>query len=185
MIISTLPKWIDKKGISISELSRRTGISRPTLTALANNTGKGIQFDTIDTLCGFFRISVSDLLLLIQPQNISLSFDGLNDVDMLASDTKVIFGEITAGKVGIPVQCILKTGENISAMIQLNQRDVGYEQEADIELLQGSNAARELIISEVTQKAESMLYDRFDKQTSRLSEEECMQYFIGDIDFYF
>ena len=104
---------------------------------------------------------------------------------MLDSDTKVIFGEITAGKVGIPVQCILKTGENVSAMIQLNQRDVGHEQEADIELLQGSNAARELIIREVTQKAESMLYDRLSEQASRLSEEECTKHFIGDIDFYF
>lgn len=48
MVISLLPYLVAAHELSILELSKRCGVSRPALTALANNTGKGVQFETHD-----------------------------------------------------------------------------------------------------------------------------------------
>lgn len=62
MIIFKLRKILAENGYSIAFLSKATGVSRPTLTALANNESKGIQFDTIDTLCTYLGISIDELI---------------------------------------------------------------------------------------------------------------------------
>ncbi|GIP55195.1 hypothetical protein J42TS3_42300 [Paenibacillus vini] len=47
--------------MNISEMSERTGLSRNTLSALQNNTGKGIQFDTMDAICKLLDITPCEL----------------------------------------------------------------------------------------------------------------------------
>lgn len=51
-----------ERGLNISKLSNDTHISRNTLSALYHNTGKGIQYDTLDNLCSYFDVSVERLL---------------------------------------------------------------------------------------------------------------------------
>ena len=63
MIKSNLAIVMAEKKIKISELSRKTGISRVTLTSLYYNNSGGIQFDTLNNLCNFFNVKPSDLLL--------------------------------------------------------------------------------------------------------------------------
>lgn len=63
MIKSNLAIIMAEKKIKISELSRKTGISRVTLTSLYYNNSGGIQFDTLNNLCNFFNVKPSDLLL--------------------------------------------------------------------------------------------------------------------------
>jgi putative transcriptional regulator len=65
MIKCNLAVLMAERGINISDLSKATGISRNALSALYNNTGKGIQFDTLSTLCEFFGVGVGDLLVNI------------------------------------------------------------------------------------------------------------------------
>lgn len=61
MLKCNLAVLLVERNIKISELHKRTGISRTTLTALAQNQSKGIQFDTFDTLCNFLNVKPNDL----------------------------------------------------------------------------------------------------------------------------
>ncbi|AZS14565.1 helix-turn-helix domain-containing protein [Paenibacillus lutimineralis] len=61
MIKCNLAVLLAERGMNISELSERTGLSRNTLSALQNNTGKGIQFDTMDSICKFLDITHCEL----------------------------------------------------------------------------------------------------------------------------
>lgn len=63
MIKCNLAVLLAERNIKISELSKRTGISRTTLTALAQNHSKGIQFDTFDTLCSYLKIYPNELFI--------------------------------------------------------------------------------------------------------------------------
>ncbi|WEA41802.1 helix-turn-helix domain-containing protein [Lysinibacillus fusiformis] len=63
MIKCNLAVLLAERNIKISELSKRTGISRTTITALNQNQSKGIQFDTLDTLCNFLKIKPNDLFI--------------------------------------------------------------------------------------------------------------------------
>lgn len=63
MIRCNLAVLLAERNMRISELSRRTGISRTTLTALSSNQSKGIQFDTFDTICDFLKVSPNDLFI--------------------------------------------------------------------------------------------------------------------------
>ncbi|HHJ8663579.1 TPA: helix-turn-helix domain-containing protein, partial [Streptococcus pyogenes] len=40
-----------ERGLKIADVYEDTGISKTTLMALSENTGKGVQFDTVDKLC--------------------------------------------------------------------------------------------------------------------------------------
>ena len=65
MIVCNLSTIMAKHKIKISKLSADTGISRTTLTALYYGSGKGIQFDTADTLCIYFGIGLEELFTVL------------------------------------------------------------------------------------------------------------------------
>ncbi|MEK5139108.1 helix-turn-helix transcriptional regulator [Priestia sp. FSL W8-0001] len=49
---------------SINQLSKETGISRPTLTRLYDEETKQLDFGTVGILCDFFGCDIGDLLVL-------------------------------------------------------------------------------------------------------------------------
>lgn len=49
---------------NISQLSRETGLSRPTLTKIYDNETNRIEFETIEKLCTFFDCDIDDLMVL-------------------------------------------------------------------------------------------------------------------------
>lgn len=49
---------------SISQLSKETGLSRPTLTKIYDNETNRIEFETIEKLCTFFDCEIDDLMVL-------------------------------------------------------------------------------------------------------------------------
>lgn len=53
-----------KKIKSINQLSKETGISRPTLTRIYNDESDRIEFLTVQKLCDYFECNVGDLLVL-------------------------------------------------------------------------------------------------------------------------
>lgn len=65
MIQSKLPVLMAIKRINITELSEETGISRNALSNLYNEKGKGINYQTLDTLCRYFECDVADLLKFV------------------------------------------------------------------------------------------------------------------------
>jgi putative transcriptional regulator len=47
--------------MTITDLHRGTNLSRTTLTNLYFNRGKGIDFETVDLICQYLKIEISDL----------------------------------------------------------------------------------------------------------------------------
>lgn len=63
MVYCNLAVLLAERRMKISSVSADTGISRTTLTALCQNAGKGVQTDTINTLCMYLNITVGDLFI--------------------------------------------------------------------------------------------------------------------------
>lgn len=61
-------KLLVEHGETVNSLSRATGISRPTLYRYYyGEKVKGIQFDTLDSLCRHFGMSVQDVIDVVRP----------------------------------------------------------------------------------------------------------------------
>ncbi len=52
----------ERRRITLNEVSDATGISRATLTRIANVPGYNTNTDTIDALCKYFECTPGDLL---------------------------------------------------------------------------------------------------------------------------
>lgn len=55
----------EKRRITFGEVSEETGISRPTLTRIANVPGYNTNTDTIDLLCDYFECSPGEILVRV------------------------------------------------------------------------------------------------------------------------
>lgn len=68
MIRVLLRQQLDKKAfaerrrITLKEVSENTGISKATLSRIANVPGYNTNTDTIDALCKYFDCSINELL---------------------------------------------------------------------------------------------------------------------------
>jgi putative transcriptional regulator len=52
----------ERRRISIQEVCEETGISRPTMTRIANVPGYNATIDVLDSLCSYFDCEPGDLL---------------------------------------------------------------------------------------------------------------------------
>ena len=52
----------DRRRITLNEVSETTGISRATLTRIANIPGYNTNTDTVNLLCKYFNCAVGDLV---------------------------------------------------------------------------------------------------------------------------
>lgn len=80
MLRVNLNMLLAERNLTASRLSKDTGISKTTLTALVNNTGKGIQYETIDTICNYLNVTPNDFFEYI-PVDYSLSYF-LENIDL-------------------------------------------------------------------------------------------------------
>ncbi|EOO30758.1 hypothetical protein IIU_05075 [Bacillus cereus VD133] len=62
MITCNLKKVLVEKNLRITKVSKDTGISRATLTALANYKNEGIRFDTLNKLLNYLQVDVEELV---------------------------------------------------------------------------------------------------------------------------
>ena len=85
MLKCNLAVLLAERNLKITKVSNDTGISRTTLTSLANNYSQGIQFDTLDTLCSYLRVKPFQFFSFL-PYNINvkaeLSSDKANTFDI-------------------------------------------------------------------------------------------------------
>lgn len=72
MIHCNLSVLLAEQNLKISSVSKATGISRTTLTALSSNASQGIQFETLNTLCMHLNVRPEQLISYF-PANISVS----------------------------------------------------------------------------------------------------------------
>lgn len=73
MLKSNLKVLLAERNISITQVSNDTGISRTTLTSLMS-VAKGIQFETMNALCNYLKITPSDLFIYV-PYDIEIKLD--------------------------------------------------------------------------------------------------------------
>ena len=59
----------EKRKITLTEVSEKTGISRATLTRIANIPGNTTNTDTINSLCKYFDCQPGELLQYIEGSN--------------------------------------------------------------------------------------------------------------------
>jgi putative transcriptional regulator len=58
---NNVSKILGERLISITDVSNATGISRTALTAIYYRKNKGIQFETIEKLCDYLQVPMSEL----------------------------------------------------------------------------------------------------------------------------
>jgi len=55
----------ERRRITLNDVAEETGISRPTLTRIANVPGYNTNTDTIDSLCKYFKCTPGELLQFV------------------------------------------------------------------------------------------------------------------------
>ncbi|MDT8864138.1 helix-turn-helix transcriptional regulator [Lacticaseibacillus rhamnosus] len=74
MLMSNLAILLAERKLRISRTATDTGISRTTLTALSQNDFKGIQVDTMNTLCQYLAVTPGELFDFV-PFDLTFSID--------------------------------------------------------------------------------------------------------------
>lgn len=62
MIVVSLDKIMKKRGITLTELSERVGISTVNLSVLKTGKARAIRFSTLDALCRELRCKPQDII---------------------------------------------------------------------------------------------------------------------------
>lgn len=80
MIIFNLKEVLKQRGLTMTDVHNSTGISKNTLSLLANGTSKGIQFDTLDKLISSIKVPIQELILQKQdfeiiPSKLTIDYD--------------------------------------------------------------------------------------------------------------
>lgn len=90
MLINRLPSILGANRLNISKVSKETGISRTTLTALYYGNGKGVQFDTLNALCMYLNTTV-DKIIEFLPFNLSVLNVAYGGMQLKEKDKEQIF----------------------------------------------------------------------------------------------
>ena len=109
MLKCNLAVLLAERKLKISKVATDTGISRTTLTALSSNQSQGIQFDTLNTLCSYLRVTPAEFFCYAPFEfktkldktgdntfDISLSFVPMNKRYSL-SDEVYLFADVYPG----------------------------------------------------------------------------------------
>lgn len=86
MLKCNLAILLAERNLKITKVSKDTGISRTTLTSLYYNNAKGIQFETLNTLCQYLSVYPDSLLQYLPIEVI------INDISKygLTSSNKIL-----------------------------------------------------------------------------------------------
>ncbi|MEX6642420.1 helix-turn-helix transcriptional regulator [Clostridium perfringens] len=104
MIRCNLSILLAERNLKITKVSKDTGVSRTTLTSLSNNYSQGIQFDTINTLCNYLKVTPEQLITYI-PIDISVEKIDLYGESMTIN--LIIIENNRAYKCSMPGDCYL------------------------------------------------------------------------------
>ena len=89
MIRCNLAVLLAERNLKITKVASDTGVSRTTLTSLANNYSQGIQFDTLNTLCMYLK-TTPEMFIAYIPVDIKINHisvtDELLEIDLLITE---------------------------------------------------------------------------------------------------
>lgn len=75
MLIPNLSVLLAERRLTLTKVAQDTGLSRTTLTALTTRSAKGIQFDTLNRLCQYLKVT-PDALFVYRPFDLALDCPG-------------------------------------------------------------------------------------------------------------
>lgn len=115
MILSNLSTILGKKKLKIADLVKNTSVTRPTLTALYYNTGKGINFDTLEALCKYLNVTPGDLLSYydIDVEFIELKYSSYSTDNFIVDNEKAI-----------PIDSTYIVDANFNGFIKFSQQNL-------------------------------------------------------------
>lgn len=96
MIINSLKILMEEHNVNQSQISEKTGITRPTLLSLIRNENKSIRYDVIEKICKFFNVYMENFLIYspidvkIKDFNISLDDSDKTHVNLNLTSNVVI-----------------------------------------------------------------------------------------------
>lgn len=161
MIVSMLQKFIDKHSISVLELSKRSGVSRPSLTALATNKGKGVQFDTLEKLCRFFHVGINEMLVMFDEQDCTVWTDDLDSVDFSKPQKSIRSGTVhLSDNISFDVDCIIDVSDAYCADIdfRLTREELENDELSSfLSVLSNANGAKQAINKTLEKSAKEQL----------------------------
>ena len=73
MLIPNLSVLLAERRLTVTKVAQDTGLSRTTLTALTTRSAKGIQFDTLNRLCQYLKVT-PDALFIYRPFDLALAY---------------------------------------------------------------------------------------------------------------
>ena len=79
MIRCRLAALLERKGLKVAEVARRTGLNRSTITALYKNSAARVELPVMDRLCRYFGCSVGDLFEYVRDGSASQGGGLLNN----------------------------------------------------------------------------------------------------------
>lgn len=117
MIKCNLAVLMAERKMSIQDVADKTGLSRTTISALVNEIGKGIQFETMDTLCELFNITPGDLFSHFHMEA-SFSFN-IREILEKGFNPSAIFTAVSSRKDFMSASLLVKDKENIKSELGL------------------------------------------------------------------
>lgn len=113
MILCNLPEILGKRRLKIAKVAADTGISRTTLTSLYYDTGKGVQFETINRLCIYLNIGIGELFTAVPfdiiIENSSYDYRNCNE-DSVLFECEVLTVE---GSEFVDLEAIVKYSDDL------------------------------------------------------------------------
>ncbi|WP_154838197.1 helix-turn-helix domain-containing protein [Staphylococcus sp. Marseille-Q1834] len=135
MLNFKLKKILNEKGVSITDLHKKTGISRNSLTLLANGKSRGIQYDTLDKITTALNVNISELFeiefdkLIIKLQDKKKDFSTYKKLSEGYFEKKnwaikcSIEEDENLKESFIPYELIFNMGAHSSVQIDINLRE--------------------------------------------------------------
>ncbi len=88
MIHCRLKELMEENGVTQTDISIATGISRPTLLAILKDEAQSLKFSTIDKLCDYFNISMNELI--VRESNLEKFHKRRLFIEQLGTTTKLL-----------------------------------------------------------------------------------------------
>lgn len=67
MIANLLPQLMDRRGMSIRQLSRETGVTYSTVWALVHGQRRSVQLEVLDAVCAALGVQPGDIYRRVAP----------------------------------------------------------------------------------------------------------------------